>query len=464
MTDTSAWMPIHRIAPLLASGALDPVALMEATLDRIARLDPQLHAFDFVARDEALAAAEAARAQTRRGEARGPLHGVPVAVKDLCAVAGWPIRCGSATWTGRRSDASATVVGRLRQAGAIIVGKTHMVEFAFGAWGTNRHLGTPLNPWDLGVPRVPGGSSSGSGVAVGAGLVPAAIGSDTGGSIRVPAALCGIVGLKPTVGRISRAGTVALSRTLDSLGPMTRSVRDAALLLAVMQGPDPGDRETLLQPAGAPAAALDAGVAGLRLGILPEAETAGLNAAVGGAYAEAARVFARLGATIVPVPFQDVMDETGDAVGAMIATEGYSVVREIVDDEAAPTDPAVRHRFRAGRGISAVDYFKLLDHREGMLRRAAERIAGIDALLLPTCPTPPIAVAEVDEAGPPMSRYTRAGNYLGWCGLAVPAGLTPEGLPLSVQILGRAFDEATILRAGQAFEQATDWHMRHAQV
>src|SRR5712671_8082434 len=234
-----ALLPVHILASEITARRLSPVDLVDALLDRIQAKDGKLHAFVEVYRDEARLAAEAADKAIRSGHAIGPLHGVPIALKDLIEIEGRVTTGGSMVWRDRRSAVTATLARKLIAAGLIVLGKTHTVEFAMGGWGTNQHLGTPWNPWDLAVPRTPGGSSSGSGVAVAAGLAPWAIATDTGGSVRLPASWCGLSGLKTTIGRVSTYGVLPLAATLDTPGPIARDVEDAALLLTVLQGADP---------------------------------------------------------------------------------------------------------------------------------------------------------------------------------------------------------------------------------
>src|ERR1700693_989774 len=246
-TDPS-FLPAHRLAAEIAARRLSPVTVVEALLARIGAHDAKLHAFIDVYGDDARLAAEAADKAIRSGHAVGPLHGVPIAVKDLIGAEERVTTGGSMAWRDRSSPVTATLARRLIAQGMIVLGKTHTVEFAMGGWGTNQHLGTPWNPWDLGVPRTPGGSSSGSGVAVAARLAPWAIGTDTGGSVRLPASFCGLTGLKTTIGRVSTYGILPLSPTLDTPGPLARSVEDAALLFSIMQGADPLDPRTLPAP------------------------------------------------------------------------------------------------------------------------------------------------------------------------------------------------------------------------
>jgi aspartyl-tRNA(Asn)/glutamyl-tRNA(Gln) amidotransferase subunit A len=351
---------------------------------------------------------------------------------------------------------TATLARRLLSAGMLLLGKTHTVEFAMGGWGTNHHLGTPRNPWDLAVHRVPGGSSSGSAVAVAAGLVPAAVGTDTGGSVRLPAAFCGIVGLKVTHGRISTHGVLPLSPTLDTPGPMARCVEDAALLLAVLQGPDPEDPATAGRLPVDPVRDLRAGVAGLPLAVLPEAERAGVDGEVLAAYDAAVATLAGLGARIVRPALPHPFEAYAAGTGRIIAAEGYRVVGALVDDPALPLDPHVRRRLLAGRELSARDYLDTLAGREGHRRAFWAALAGAAALLTPTTRTAAIPVAEVDEATTP-AHFTRAVNYLGGCALALPSGFTRGGLPTSLQVVGPPDGEALALRIGWAYEQAAGW-------
>ncbi|HEX7125725.1 MAG TPA: amidase [Thermodesulfobacteriota bacterium] len=458
--DDLAWLPIHRLAPRIAAREIRPPELVEACLARIAALDPHLGAFAEVYRDEARLAADEADRLIRAGRYLGSLHGIPVALKDLIEIEGRRTTCGSLLLQDRRSSITATVVTRLRAAGAIVLGKTGMVEFAYGGWGTNASLGTPRNPWDPSIHRVPGGSSSGSGVAVAAGMVTAAIGSDTGGSIRIPASLCGIVGLKPTAGRVSLYGVVPLSRTLDSIGPMTRSVEDAALLLEVMAGPDAEDPLTAAAPAADVSPVLGAGVRGMRLALLPPRDRDGVDPDVLLAFDEAVAELVRAGAQVEPLALTEPLGDYAARAGIVMAPEAYAAHRDLVEREGARMDPHVRARFLAGARVGAADYLDALDHRRGSARAFIGALAGFDAFLTPTTPIVAIPVTEVDEGALPLSRFTRAVNYLGLCALALPCGFDRQGLPVSLQIVGRPFDEATVLRVGLAFERATRWHER----
>ena len=348
---------------------------------------------------------------------------MPIALKDLIDLEGRVTTGGSKVWAERVSPVTATLAERLIAAGMIVLGKTHTVEFAMGSWGTNTHMGTPRNPWDLAVHRTPGGSSSGSGVAVGAGLAPVAIGTDTGGSVRLPAAWCGIVGLKVTAGRISTYGVLPLSTTLDTPGPMARSVEDAALIYRVLSGPDPRDPQTLAWAPADPLPTLTRGAAGLRLAVMPDAERVGVDADVLAAYDAAVDTLAKLGAEIVRPALPHRFTDYAAATGRIIGAEGYRFVGHLVDDERLPVDPHIRPRIQLGRGVSARDYLLALAQMEEHRRAFNAALAGVDALLTPTSLTPPLPIDQVDQSGT-GAHFTRPVNYLGLCGLAVPDGFT----------------------------------------
>jgi aspartyl-tRNA(Asn)/glutamyl-tRNA(Gln) amidotransferase subunit A len=384
---------------------------------------------------------------------------VPVALKDLVDLEGRVTTGGSKVWEKRVSPTTATLARKFISAGMIVLGKTHTVEFAMGGWGTNTHMGTPRNPWDPNTHRTPGGSSSGSGVAVSAGLTPAAIGTDTGGSVRLPASWCGIVGLKVTAGRISTYGVLPLSSTLDTPGPMTRSVEDAALLYRLLNGPDPNDGATLAWAPDDPLPALRRGVAGLRLATMPESERAGVDAEVLAAYDASVEALRGLGATIASVTLPNRFADYAAATGRIIGSEGYRFVGHLVDDPALPIDPHVRPRIQLGRGVSARDYLLALAECQEHRRAYAAATADVDAVLTPTTLTAAIPVDAVDQTTTP-AHFTRPGNYLGLCAAAVPNGFTRGGLPTSLQIMCAPGQEAMALRVAYAYEQATEWRQR----
>lgn len=452
-------MTVHQLAAALAGGQASSMEIVDAHLARIASVEPRLQAFVAVHGESARLAAEAADKARAAGHGLGPLHGIPIALKDLVELEGQVATGGSAVWRDRVSARTATLVRKLLAAGMVVLGKTHTVEFAYGGWGTNQHMGTPRNPWDKNVHRAPGGSSSGSGVAVGARMAPCAIGTDTGGSVRMPAAWCGITGLKTTIGRISTYGVLPLSGTLDTPGPMARSVEDCALLLEVMQGADPADPLTMTLRDADPMPGLRRGVRGLRLARLPEAERAGMDAEVLAAYDATLAALAGMGAEIVDINLSAACRELGNKVGQIISAESYALVGDIADNNALPVDADVRPRVRAGAAISARQYLDVLAERRRLKADFAAAMAGIDALLTPTCLTPAPVVAEIDQSTTPAF-MTRWVNFLDLCALALPNGMTRSGLPTSLQVVCRGGDEAMALRIGWAWEQATDWQAR----
>src|SRR6266550_6113724 len=362
------WAGVAELSRAFETRALSPVDVVDALLARIARRDPALHAYIAIYESEARLAAEGADRAIKSGHRVGPLHGVPIGLKDLIDLRGRVTTGGSKVWINRVSPTTATLAERLIGAGMIVLGKTHTVEFAMGSFGTNTHLGTPWNPWDLTIHRTPGGSSSGSAVAVAAGLAPAAIGTDTGGSVRVPAAWNGIVGLKMTAGRISTYGVLPLSSTLDTPGPLARSVEDAALIYRVLSGADPRDPQTLAWAPVDPLPTLRRGVAGLRLAVLPDAERVGVEKEVLAAYDAAVNALAGLGAQVVRVNFPRRLADYTAATGVIIGSEGYRFAGHLVDDPALPTDPHVRPRIQLGKTISARDYLLALAQRQEHVR------------------------------------------------------------------------------------------------
>jgi aspartyl-tRNA(Asn)/glutamyl-tRNA(Gln) amidotransferase subunit A len=456
---SSAFLPVHQLSADIAARRLSPVDLLDEYLSRIERLEPKLQAFVSVNAANARLAAEAADKAIRSGHTVGPLHGIPIAIKDLVEIEGEVAMGGTAAWRNRLAPHTATLMRKLMAAGMINLGKTHTVEFAYGGWGTNQHLGTPWNPWDASTHRTPGGSSSGSGVAVGARMAPWAIGTDTGGSVRIPAAWNGITGLKTTIGRISAFGVLPLSPTLDTPGPITRDIEDAALLLTVLQGADPRDKHTLGVDDVDPMANLRRGVRGLRLGRLPREERGGIDADVLAAYDRSVDSLAGLGAEIVDLTLPARFADLGAINGKIMSAEAYTALATLVDDNAQPLDQDVRPRVRAGAAISSKDYLSALAERVRLKASFNVAIEGVDALLTPTAITPAIPVASIDQGSTPAI-FTRWVNFLDLCAAAVPNGFTAGGLPTSLQIVGRAYAEPLVLRIGYAYQTAHDWHLQ----
>jgi aspartyl-tRNA(Asn)/glutamyl-tRNA(Gln) amidotransferase subunit A len=458
-----ALLPAHVLSAEIGAGRLSPVAVVEAALARIGSLDPKLHAYVEVYADEARLAAEAADKAIRSGHRIGPLHGIPVALKDLIEIEGRVTTGGSQVWRDRRSAYTATIAKRMIAAGMIVIGKTHTVEFAMGGWGTNQHRGTPWNPWDPTTARTPGGSSSGTGVAVAAGMAPWGIGTDTGGSVRLPASWCGLSGLKTTIGRVSTHGVLPLSPSLDTPGPMARSVVDAALLYQAIEGPDPNDPRTLGRPPAGGLAAMRRGVRGLKLARMPAVERDHVEAEMLNAYDAALDALARAGAEIVAVELPRRFSDYTQLTGRIIGAEAYFLVGDLVDNPSLPIDEAVRPRIASGRGVSAREYLGALREQAEAKAEFAAALGAADALLTPTTTTAAIPLDAVDQSTTP-AHFTRFVNALELCALALPNGFTPSGLPLSLQIVCRGYDEETALRIGWAYQQLTDWHERHPPI
>jgi aspartyl-tRNA(Asn)/glutamyl-tRNA(Gln) amidotransferase subunit A len=438
---------IAGLAPLIRAREVSPVELVERALERVARLDGELHAFQLVL-------AERARAAARRAEReiaaryRGPLHGVPVAVKDLFAMKGTRTTAGSKVLADWVADFDAAVVERLEAAGAVIVGKTTMPEFAYSPGSNNPHYGPTRNPWN--PARDSGGSSSGSGAAVTCGMVWAALGSDTGGSIRIPAALCGIVGLKPTFGRVSLHGAVPLAWSLDHAGPMTRSVADAALVLEAIAGPDPRDPRTGRVPAEryADPSVLEAGVKGLRVGILRNDGSGGALAS-DEALAGWRRGLAALeseGATLVEIDLPELA-ALRVASGAILALEAATQHEAVLRERPRDLGGFMRRRLLAGWAHGPGAFVRAQQLRAALRRRAIAVFERVDLLTMPGMPAtaPPLGV-------PASTALTAPLNGLGWPAISVPVGFGAERLPLGIQLVGRPWDEAAVLGAAHALE------------
>jgi aspartyl-tRNA(Asn)/glutamyl-tRNA(Gln) amidotransferase subunit A len=383
--------------------------------------------------------------------------GPTFAVKDLIDVAGVPTGGGGRIPLDLAPPRHAIVVERLLQAGWSAVGKTHTVELAFGAWGANRAVGAPWNPWDPRVHRAPGGSSSGSAVAVAAGLCDAALGTDTGGSVRIPAAVCGVVGLKPGRGLVSAKGVHPLSPALDTVGVLARDVAGAARMLAVISGPDgagaerePFDAEDALSP----------DVRGRRLAALAPESLRGLDAQVAGLYLEALDRLRGAGLAVETVSPSSVLDDSFTPNGVIMAGEAWREWGQRIAVHAEAMDPWIVRRFEAGRDITDRDLDEARARRGADQRTFRAWMAAYDGLLSPTCPIAAPPLAEIDETTSPLSRLTRAANYLDLPAISVPCGLTAEGLPVGLQILGGPRDEAGVVALGAAFERVSGWNAR----
>ncbi|MDA7949498.1 MAG: amidase [Hyphomicrobiaceae bacterium] len=462
MSDINPYATITELCRGYRERKFSPADVIEAQQAREDRLEPKLHAYITRYSDEAC---EKARSIAQEFDAAGelpPLAGVPIALKDLIDMEGRVTSGGSPERASRVSPGTALIAQRLMSAGAIIPGKTHTVEMATGGWGTNEHLGAPWNPWDLETHRTPGGSSSGSGVAVAAGYCPGAIGTDTGGSVRLPAGWCGLVGLKVTEGTLPTEGILPLSSTLDTPGPMTRSVDDALLMFEVLKGSDPiGVGKQVAEQTG-PFSAIGEPVKSMRFAVLPDEGRAEIDSEVLDAYDKSVSELANLGAEIVVKAVPKEWDGFSTlAVQMIIAYEGYRFNKEIIDDEAATMDQWVKRRLVPGRSEFDDDAYRAtLEQRKSDLAEFEREFSDIDAILTPTTLTPAIPLSEVDEYGSP-ARFTRAANYLALCSLSVPNGFTEGGLPTSLMITCHGGQELTALRIGKAYEASQDWANRH---
>ncbi len=446
--------PLHMVGAAIAAREVSPTELTELMLARIARHDPALNAFQLVLADEARAAAAAAEREIAAGRYRGPFHGVPFAIKDLLATAGIATTAGSKILADWVPDEDATAVRLLKEAGAVIIGKTRMSEYAYNPSSWNVHYGPTHNPWKL--ERDTGGSSSGSAAVVAAGLAYGALGSDTGCSIRTPSALCGIVGLKPTFGRISLAGAVTLSWSLDHLGPMTRSTRDAALILGLLAGYDPGDGRTRRGPVPDFTAGLERAdaVRGLRIGAIrddgspsgpPEAEATA-------AWEAGLRALATAGATIIDLDLPE-LEELRTIGSPLINLEAAAFHERSLRERPQDLGEFPRDRLMVGYAYGPTAYVQAQQARAVLRARCDLLWERFDLLSSPALPygAPPL--------GEPRSntRYSIPFNCLGWPAIVVPSGLTGDGLPLATQIIGRPWDEARVLQAGRVVERDGPW-------
>ncbi len=457
---------MQELGQLLQSKAISSVELTKHYLNRIEQLNPTLNAFRLVCPEKALRAARNADEQHASGQVSSPLTGIPFVAKDLFDVAGLPTSAGCHLLESRAVEKDSTVVTLLLAAGMVLLGKTNTVQFAYGGTGINHDHGTPHNPW-CDEHHVPGGSSSGSGVAVAAGLAPMGLGSDTGGSVRIPAALCGITGLKTTVGQISRAGVYPLSWSLDSVGPLTRTVVDAAMVYECLQGEDPADPTTAGRPDHRVADSLELGCRGLRLAypeavfwdsVDPEVETA----------VRATRdVFESLGATIVDLKFAAAEQARSlNHRGLVIAAEAWSLNRDLLERHFDELDPVVSHRMIKGRDVPAEEYLHVCSQMLRLRALAAIELDSVDAVLVPATAIAARPVAELDASVEVYSqcnlaylRNTAVGNILNLCGVSVPCGMTSRGLPIGLMVYAKSFHEDMALRVANAFQQTTDWHL-----
>ncbi len=466
MSTDLAFATIAQLAPQIKSRRLSCVELVQATLDRTKRLDPTLNTYITFLPDAALAQAALVDAEIARGHYRGPLHGIPISIKDHIDTAGIPTSSGAKSRSTRVPTADAGVTRRMKAAGTVLIGKANMNKFADGQSGDNPDFGKVKNPWNPNFS--PGGSSAGSGSQVAAGLVPLSIGTDNGGSIRIPAALCGVVGLKPTHRRVSIEGIFPRLYSLDHAGPLVRSTVDCALAMQALAGHDAGDGTTAREPVPDYSHDLRAGIKGMSIGVDHAFSTIG-EAEVLAAFAEAIETCRSLGATIVDVSFKSY-DQCG-VVGDTVAACEYSVaaaglLRDHPDDFDHAVPPASNAAdIKAGMIIPAVDYIRATQQRRVLQMEYAHAMQAVSVLITPSYPLAPRPFGPYPRVGgrqytaDDATHYTFPYDVLGVPAISLPCGLTTTGSPIGLQIVGRPFDEATTLRVAYAFEQATRWHL-----
>jgi len=464
-----SYMSAGDLSRLVSKKEVSPVEIVDAHLSRIQATEPVLNSFITLMAEEARGSARQAEREIQAGKYRGPLHGIPVGLKDLYNTRGVRTTSGSRIFDNFVPAEDCTVAVRFREAGAILLGKLNMHQFALGPTGENPDYGHMHNPWN--PEMVSGGSSGGSGSAVAAGQCTIATGSDTGGSIRIPAALCGIVGLKPTYGLISRYGLTPLSWSLDHPGPMVRTVEDAALAMNAIAGYDPKDVASANVTVPDYTESLTEDIRGLRIGVPKEYFEAPLDPEVRQSVQNALSQFESMGAEVREVSFP--MFEQSQAIStAVLLAEAAAYYRDIVEKDGDKVYEPVRLRLQAGLFISAADYLRAQQARSLFDRETRKLLKEVDLLAGPTEPvTAPKLLAGTVIAGEQeigtvgaLTQYTRPFNINGFPAISVPCGFSNSGLPIGLQLAGRPFDETTVLKAAYAYERATDWHKRRPDI
>ena len=487
MTIDPSFLSIHELHDMLRSRDLSAVELAQALFDRIDATDGAIGAYLAVCREQGMEDARRADARLARGDASSKLLGIPVALKDALLTEGVHTTCASKILQGFTPPYDGTAVSRLKEAGAVVLGKTNMDEFAMGSSTENSGYSITRNPWNL--DHVPGGSSGGSASAVGAGQCIAALGTDTGGSIRQPASFCGIVGLKPTYGRVSRYGVVAYASSLDQVGPMTRDVTDCALVLQAIAGHDPADSTSVDVPVPDYAAALTGDVKGLKIGVPKEYFAAGLQPEVEEAVRQGIAELEKAGAVVteVSLPLNDYAVAAYYVIAAAEASSNLArydgmrygpraqaedLTSTYMKSRAQGFGHEVKRRIMLGTYVLSAGYYDAYYLKAQKVRTLLKQdmeavLKGCEAIVAPTCPTTAFKVDEMTHD--PLQMYlsdilTISVNLAGLPALSVPCGFDDAGLPIGMQIIGRHFDEATVLRLGYAYEQTTEWHTRRPKI
>ena len=463
------YMSAGDLSKLVQNKEISPVEIIEAHLTRIDATEPVLNSFITLLADEARGAALQAEKDIQAGRYKGPLHGIPVALKDLYDTGGVRTTSGSRIFDNFIPTEDCTVAAKFQQAGAILVGKLNMHPFAYGPTGENLDYGHMHNPWNPDM--VTGGSSGGSGSAAAAGQCTITTGSDTGGSIRIPAALCGIVGLKPTYGLVSRHGLTALSWSLDHPGPMTRTVEDAAITMNVIAGHDPKDVASAKVDIPDYTSALTGDIEGLRIGIVKEYFETPLDPQVRKAVMDAIGLLESMGAEVKEVSYP-MFNQSQAISSTVLMSEATAYHRDLLEKDGHQIYEPVRQRLEAGLFISAAEYLRAQQARTIFDNQGRRLLDDVDLLAGPTEPvTAPRIMASKVMAGEQevgvvgaLTQYTRPYNINGFPAISVPCGFSDENMPIGLQLAGKPFDELTVLRAAHAYEQATDWHTRRPPV
>src|SRR6201992_1231763 len=451
MSGEPALMALVSVAKAIAEKRVSSREVTQSCLDRITQWQPSLNAFMAIEAESALAAADDADKALAKGNSRGVLHGVPLAHKDMYYDAGKVVTCGSKIRREFVAATTATALQRIKEAGTVRLGTLQMAEFAYGPTGHNSHFGPVHNPWN--VDHITGGSSSGSGAAVAARLTSAALGSDTGGSVRMPANFCGVTGLKPTAGRVSRAGAMPLSQSLDTVGPLAQSAEDCALLMGLMAGADPEDATALAIPVPDYTAATMGSLKGLRIGVPTAFYVDDLDPDVAQVLDETIATMQREGAEIVKVELPD-QRQLSSASQIVLAVEAAAFHKRWMIERLEDYGPQVRMRLENGLAIPAITYLEAMRYRGLALAAHGNAAAGTDAVIAPVSPVPAPTIAETDVVGGPgaeaviqrLTRFTRPVNYLGVPSLALPCGFSRTGLPVGMQLIGGSFEGATLVR------------------
>jgi aspartyl-tRNA(Asn)/glutamyl-tRNA(Gln) amidotransferase subunit A len=463
------YLSAGELSRLIKNQDVSPVEIIDAHLARIGETDTTLNSFITLLPEQAKAAARRAESEIQSGNYRGPLHGIPVGLKDLFNTGGVRTTSGSRIFDTFVPDHDCTVAARFQQAGAILLGKLNMHPFAYGPTGENADYGHMHNPWNPEL--ITGGSSGGSGSATAAGQCTITMGSDTGGSVRIPAALCGIVGLKPTYGLVSRHGLTPLSWCLDHPGPMVRTVEDAALAMNAIAGHDPNDVASTREAIPDYTTALTGDVRGLKIGVPREFFEAPLDPEVAATVQQAISQLEALGAIVTEVSFP-LFQHAQAISGTILMAEAAAYHRDLLAKEGDKLYPPVRIRLEAGLFITAIDYLKAQQARSVFNHETRQLLTDVDLLLGPTEPvTAPPILAETVQAGEQtigttaaLTQYTRPYNITGGPAISVPCGFSESGMPIGLQLAGKPFDELTVLRAAHAYEQATNWRTRRPPI